>query len=288
MKKLAGLMAPALALMLAAVPALGNERPPDPIAWKCYMCTPEERMDIALSKGPGEHYVYTGGTSDSSIYGYRVTLQAGQLVAENFDPVYWIKNQYRTMMFAFDNDRGLFVKEFGTVNLYPPESPHARSDSRLWGHHVSALNPVSAEAREIARRSVEARMRSLLQADPEHGRFLRFEFQLDGSAPLIVRLNIIFSQLGYVEYFLDHDTRTWHYLESGDQYHKIQESPDDFVAADGGPKTFRYPSSNRELQSYFVTRARWAGANIVGHLPTQTAVQFDCSRFDGKLQCYIN
>lgn len=287
MKKLAGPLAPVLALMLAGVPAQGNERPPDPIAWKCYMCTPEERMDIALGKGPGEHYVYTGGTSTANIYGYRVTPQAGQLVAEYFEPVYWIKEQYRTMMFAFDKDRGQFVKEYDTVNLYPPESPHARSDSRLWGHHVSALNPVSAEAREIARRSVEARMRSLLQADPEHGRFLRFEFQLDGSAPLIVRLNM-FSHLGYVEYFLDHDSRTWHYLRSGDGNNLIQESPDDFVAEDGGPKTFRYPAINRELHPYFVTRARWAGADIVGHLPTQSAVQFDCSRFDGRLQCYIN
>lgn len=45
-------------MMLAALPmqAIANEE--DPIAYKCYYCTPAEMKDVALAQGVGRHYVY--------------------------------------------------------------------------------------------------------------------------------------------------------------------------------------------------------------------------------------
>lgn len=275
-----------LALGLAALPVQAQERPDDPVAFKCYMCTEEERMELALGKGVGEHYVYGGSIYATSLYGYQVTSQDGQLVAEYFRPAGWMRSQYETMMYGYKSDRNEVVIQYGTVGLHAPGSPHVRSNHILWGHHVSALNPVHAQARELGRRSVTARMNSMLNADAEHGRLLRFDDPLGGDLPVIVRLNIMYS-LGYIEYYLDHDSRTWHYLGAGDFHHRIQETPEDFLAADGGPRTFRYPTFD-DAEPYLLERARWAGINVLGELPASGVPSIHCSRVAGQIQCTVN
>lgn len=276
-----------LALGLTALPAQAQERPEDPVAFKCYMCTEGERVALALSKGVGERYVFGGGIYATSLHGYRVTSQAGRLVAEYFQPAGWMRSQYETMMYGYKADRGANVVEFGTVSLHAPGSPHARSDNLLWGHHVSALNPVHPQAREIARRSVEGRMQSFVNADAAHGRILRLESEFGERLPLIVRLNIIRTGLGEIEYLFDHDSRTWNYLQSGDFHHYMQETPEDFLSADGGPRTFRYPGLD-DGEPYLVKRAHMAGIEVLGELSGSGTPSIYCSRVAAAIQCRIN
>lgn len=276
-----------LALGLAALPAQAQQRPEDPVAFKCYMCTEGERIELALSKGVGEQYVFGGGISASSLYGYRVTSHAGQLVSEPFRPAGWMASQYETLMYGYKADRGANVVAFGTVALHAPGSPHVRSDNRLWGHHVSALNPVHEQAREIARRSVESRMQAFVNADAAHGRILRLESEFGERLPLIVRLNIIFDDLGYIEYLFDHASRSWNYLWAGDFYHRIQETPEDFLSADGSPRTFRYPALDGG-EPYLVKRAHMAGIEVLGELSGNGTPSIYCSRVATAIQCRIN
>jgi hypothetical protein len=273
-------------LLLAALPVQAAANVEDPIAYKCYMCTDDERVAVALGRGVGEHYVYNAANT-RKLWAYRVALEGNTLVAEEFAPANWITYQYEKFMSMYKEDRGEFVDAYGTVALQPPGSPHVRSDLRLWGHHVSGLNPDHEQAREIALRSITARA-SYLAGDPEHGRLLRFEPQLRGDAPLIARFNILHTYLGFIEFFFNYDTRRWEYLESGDQYNRMQERPEDFLSADGGPRSFRYPYTYDQLQPYFVQRAEWAGVNIIGELPVRADVTFNCSRVNEQTQCRID
>lgn len=271
-------------LALAAAPVQATEVPEDPIAWRCYMCTPQEREAIAISKGVGEHLVYNASAYEV-IYAYRVTEQSGVLVAEAYTPPTWITSQYREMMRLYTTLRGEFVDQWGTISL---ESP-VPGDGDMWGHHTSALHPQYLEARERAMRVIRNAIRfRFLRADAEHGRVLRFEAQLNGEAPLISRLNMGTSQNGYIEHVFDHDSKQWVYLEAGDQYNVMQNSAEDFLAPDGGPRRFYYNYTYPALQRAFVQRAEWAGVKVFGELPSRQNVYFNCSRRGDEIHCQIN
>lgn len=277
-------------LLLAALPlqSMAQAAVEDPIARPCYMCNANEMYDRAESLGVGEHYLYDGA-SRTNIQGFNVTEVGGKPIATHFVPPAWIRTQYNEMMKIYDQNRGEFVDEWGTVALQPPGSPHVRSNTVMWGHHVAAVNPRHQEAREIVQRMLSRTFRfDYLRADTEHGRILRFESQLDGGTPLISRLNILHSYLGFIEFFFNYDTRTWEYLESGDRFARMQEKPEDFLSPDGSPRDFRYRRDYTELQPYFVERARWAGVEVIGQLPTFAEVVFSCSRRMEKIQCVIN
>jgi hypothetical protein len=277
-------------LLLAALPLQGmaEERMGDPVAQPCYMCTDAEMYEKARSLGLGSHYVYQGG-SETNIQGFHVTTVDGQLVATHFVPAPWIRTQYNALMKIYNIIRGEFVDEWGTVALQPPGSPHVmmeqpQSDSILWGHHVSDLNPRRMEARETVRRMLTRSSRfSYLNADTEHGRILRFESQLHGAAPLISRLKMLAGSLGYVEFFFDYETRQWEYLHSADWNWRVQEKADDFLYSDGSPRRLAY---DRTLAPYFVQRAGWAGVEVIGTPAFGTAkVEYLCARIAGTIQC---
>ena len=275
-------------LLLAALPYQAMASVEDPVAQPCYMCTDAEMYAKARSLGVGSHYVYQGG-SQTNIQGFHVTNEGGELVATHFVPAPWIRTQYNALMKLYDYTRGEFVDEWGTVGLQPPGSPHVmmekpQSDSILWGHHVSDLNPRRMEARETVRRMLTRSIRfDYLRADTEHGRILRFESQLHGAAPLIAKLKILTSELGYVEFYFDYETRQWEYLNSRDWNWVIQEKADDFLYPDGSPRRLVY---QRSLAPYFVQRAGWAGVQVIGTPPFgSSSVAYLCARNAGKIEC---
>lgn len=275
-------------LLLAALPYQAMASVEDPVAQPCYMCTNAEMYAKARSLGVGSHYVYQG-SSETNIQGFHVTNEGGELVATHFVPAPWIRTQYNALMKIYDYTRGEFVDEWGTVGLQPPGSPHVmmekpQSDSILWGHHVSDLNPRRMEARETVRRMLTRSIRfDYLRADTEHGRILRFESQLHGAAPLIAKLKILTSELGYVEFYFDYETRQWEYLNSRDWNWVIQEKADDFLYSDGSPRRLVY---QRSLAPYFVQRAGWAGVQVIGTPPFgSSSVAYLCARNAGKIEC---
>ncbi|WP_448141762.1 hypothetical protein [Stenotrophomonas bentonitica] len=275
-------------LLLAALPYQAMASVEDPVAQPCYMCTNAEMYAKARSLGVGSHYVYQG-SSETNIQGFHVTNEGGELVATHFVPAPWIRTQYNALMKLYDYTRGEFVDEWGTVGLQPPGSPHVmmekpQSDSILWGHHVSDLNPRRMEARETVRRMLTRSIRfDYLRADTEHGRILRFESQLHGAAPLIAKLKILTSELGYVEFYFDYETRQWEYLNSRDWNWVIQEKADDFLYPDGSPRRLVY---QRSLAPYFVQRAGWAGVQVIGTPPFgSSSVAYLCARIAGKIEC---
>ncbi|WP_312316012.1 hypothetical protein [Stenotrophomonas sp.] len=270
-----------LLLGMFAFSASANERPEDPIAWACYVCTEQERQQLALGKGEGEHLVYSAGTV---IYGYEVTRQGGDLVVRAFTPAAWISYQYREFMEDYNSSRGEFVYNWGLFSI-PPSSGSGPGETDMWGHHVSALNPTHVEARERVKRILNNNSNfSFLRVDP-YGRVLRFQFQLDGSSPYIVRLNVG-GALGAMEFYFDMETRSFEYLQSEDYHNPIQESAADFLAADGGPRTFGYLSYTQG-QPYFIQRAQWAGVKVHGELNGSRRMRFDCSKMEGETHCFI-
>lgn len=270
---------------MIAMSANANERPPDPVAWSCHMCTEEERQSVALGRGEGQHFVYSL-TNWYSLHGYEVTRQEGGLVVRGFTPPNWITNQYREFMEDFNESRGGFVHNWTYFEVYPPGSPHVLSNTIMWGHHVSSLNPRHEEAREIMRRILNNTTTfNFLKADA-YGRILHFDFQLDGTAPYIARLQVGGVGLGAMEFYFDMESRSWEYLRSMDYHTYIQESPEDFLAADGGPRSFNY-RTYYQGQSYFMQRAKWAGVKMHGELSGHRPTGFDCSRRDGDIHCFV-
>jgi hypothetical protein len=277
-------------LLLAALPLQGmaQEKIEDPVAQPCYMCTDAEMYAKARSLGVGSHYVYQAA-SQTNIQGFHVTNENGQLVATHFVPAPWIRTQYNALMKLYNEVRGAFVDQWGTVSLQPPGSPHVmmeqpQSDTLLWGHHVSDLNPRREEARETVRRMLTRSSRyAFLNADAEHGRILRFESQSYGASPLIAQLKILTSSLGYVEFYFDYETRQWEYLNSRDWNWVIQEKADDFLYPDGTARRLPY---ERALAPYFVQRAGWAGVKVTGTPVFGTStVAYLCARIAGKIEC---
>lgn len=276
-------------LLLVALPCPAVASVEDPVAYPCYMCTDDEMYAKARSLGVGSHYVYQAA-SQTNIQGFHVTNEGGQLVATHFVPAPWIRSQYNTFMKMYKTTRGEFVDEWSTVSLHPPGSPHVlkeqvQSDTILWGHHVGDLHPQRMEARETVRRMLERSFRfDFLRTDTEHGRILRFESQSHGQSPLIARLNILTSVLGYVEFYFDYDTRRWEYLRSADWNLWVQEKADDFLWPDGSTRRNIY---RRELMPYFLQRAQWAGVQVSGTpLFGTSEVSYVCARNTGKIQCF--
>ena len=276
-----------LSLGLAAVPAQANERPEDPILWNCFACNEEERQAFALRKGEGGHFVYTG-FNYGMLYAYLVERQGDELVVEKRYPASWVMLQFDEMILHYNRTTGDFYDQWGTFQPVPPGWPSDPSDSVMWGHHVSGLHPLHAEARETVKRILNRSIRyDHFKADP-YGRVIRFDFQLDGSVPYTVRLSTGTTALGYMEFYFDYDTRSWEYLGAQDFRHAIQETPEDFLGADGGARSFRYVTTFQDGAPYFLQRAKWAGAKVHGEMPSpRRDVRFDCSRTDGELNCFV-
>lgn len=286
-----------LSLGLAAVPAQAevpvydavvipaNERPADPIAWSCFYCTEDERDAMALRMGEGVHFIYTG-FNYRLLYALKVEREGENLVVHRGRPTTWLAEQFDEMILRYNRSSGEFVYDWSSLSLIPPDWPGTGTDATMWGHHVSSMHPMHLESRAVAQRVLNnSSIFRHFKADP-YGRVIVFDFQLDGSTPFIARLGTGKTGYGSMDFYFDHETRNWEYLQSKDYHNPIQESPEDFLAADGGPRSFHY-RSYYDAQPHFMQRAKWAGITMHGEPIKNRPMRFDCSRMDGDIHCFV-
>ena len=273
-------------LALSSTSAAAEATHSDPIAYACYYCSYPEMEAVALSKGPGEHYVYDQAAK--SIHGFAVTQQGPTLGATGFAPPHWVTTQFSTMLKAYDAPSGAFVHVMRNVDLPAPGRPHTRSDAYLWGHHTTALNVLHGQARELARRHITQRLLlPYLTADVEHGRLLRFQTSSGEFIPIIARLQPSDIHLGGVDYVYERDSGAWHYLQARDIRNQIPESAEDFIGPTGR-RAFTYAYTQTKLAEYFIQRAQWAGVRIVGDLMPERAVTFICTQNAKDRSCTLS
>jgi hypothetical protein len=105
-------------LLLAAMPMQAVANDEDPIAYKCYYCTPDEMEDVALAQGVGRHYVYDA--QKLTIVGYDVDLRDGALKAESFVAEGWLQTQFLGMMSLYDPRDGEMRHFISDVALFAP------------------------------------------------------------------------------------------------------------------------------------------------------------------------
>lgn len=272
-------------MLLAALPmqAMANEE--DPIAYKCYYCTPDEMEDVALAQGVGRHYVYDA--ENLIIVGFDVAAPSGNLIASPFEAEDWVKTQFKGMMGIYNPSDGSMKAWITKVALLAPDSDHGRKNQRLWGHHLTALNPVHDRAREVVRRFLKASPElAFLDTTTSEGKLLRFKYMMDDeSRPIIVTLHFDTTDPGFARFFFDHSTREWHFLDAKDRY-PIQQDWSDFGPQQGN-NYFNYASLRDELSEAFVKRAMWASVPVHGSIPEHKDVQFRCERKVDDIQCHI-
>lgn len=274
-------------LLLAAMPmqAVANEE--DPIAYKCYYCTPDEMEDVALAQGVGRHYVYDA--QNLSIAGYEVKMADGALHAVSFEAEGWVKNQFLGMMNLYSGSNGEMSIYLHRVELLAPGTEHGKGYSYLWGHHLSSLNPTHLTARQyVFRYLAEHPDLRFLDTSMTSGKLLKFQYMLEGSHPIKAFLWFVNREESYAELHFDHASRQWHYLGTqsalGDS---IQESREDFAPTDGH-WTYQYHWTDRVLAQAFIERATWANIPVHGQLPVYDPAKFTCKRAGEDIQCHID
>lgn len=275
-------------MMLAALPMQAMANGDDPIAYKCYYCTPAEMEDVALAQGVGRHYVYDA--KKWTIFGYDVLSAGGELTATQFPAESWVQTQFRGMLAKFNNSTGEMVIKVDSY-LYAPDTEHGRFNRYIWGHHVSSLNPHHERVRETLQRFLrDHEYMQFLDTSNSGGRLLRFEYMVAGDRPILAEVEYIDPDYGTSSFFFDHDSRQWRYLSSDTRaYYSIvpvQETRDDF-AREQGTKLHSYRRGQQELARAFVERARWASIPVHGSVPISGDVSIRCERSGEDIQCYI-
>ena len=275
-------------MMLAALPMQAMANEDDPIAYKCYYCTPAEMEDVALAQGVGRHYVYDA--KKWTIFGYDVLSVGGELKATQFPAESWVQTQFQGMLGIFNNSTGEMVIRVDSY-LYAPDTEHGRFNRYIWGHHLSSLNPQHERVREILQRFLrDHEHMTFLDTSSSGGRLLRFNYMVPGDRPILAKVDYIGSDYGASDFYFDHASRQWRYLSSHARaYYStplIQESRDDF-AREQGKTVHRYENGQRTLASAFVERARWASIPVHGQMPTSGNVSIRCERSGEDIQCYI-
>ena len=117
-------------MMLAALPIQAVANEDDPIAYKCYYCTPAEMEDVALAQGVGRHYVYDAG--NLNIMGFNVESAGNSLIATSFTAEDWVERQFKGMMGLYSGYDGSMEAYIENVDLLAPGSDHGRTNQRLW------------------------------------------------------------------------------------------------------------------------------------------------------------
>lgn len=277
-------------LLLAATPmqAVANEE--DPIAYKCYYCTPDEMEDVALAQGVGRHYVYDA--QKLTIVGYDVAELDGLLKAESFAAESWLQNQFLGMMSLYDPLDGDMEAMINDVALLAPNTEHGRSSRYIWPQDLTALNPHHKDARERVRRYLaDLKELSFLDTSVSGGKLLKFKYAEHGDRPIAAWMSFRHRRAGNAIYRFDHDTRSWNYHESylpeKERLKPVQESRDDFAPTEGG-RAFEYLSYESDLIRAFMDRASWAGVPVHGQLPSSGGVRFNCERAVNDIHCMIN
>lgn len=274
-------------LLLAASPMTALAQGDDPIAYKCYYCTPEEKEDVALLQGVGQHYVYDVATLH--IVRVEVSLRGGRLVAETFPAEDWVRKQFVGLVQLHGHHLiGSNLEPLGyfeRVYLYAPGSDHARSGTYLSSKHFSALHADHGEARRIGARYLEARpVFGFLDMVASGGRLLRLELNKDGDRPPVAVLGFAGGDLA--RFYFEYATRRWEYLEANDGTYPVQESVDDFVI-DGQATTFKYRWLDSSQRDAFMERAAHAGVAMVGTLVRHNDTTFICDRVEDRVECTI-
>lgn len=275
-------------LLLAAMPMQAVANDEDPIAYKCYYCTPDEMEEVALAQGVGRHYVYDA--QNLSIFGYNVVRTGQLLVAESFAAEDWVESQFLGMMALYSGYSGDMKASIQDVRLLAPGTEHGRRHSYLWGHHLSSLNPHHATAREYVHRFLATLPRlQFLNTSTSSGKLLRFEYMLDDARPILAELSFFSRDDGRANFNFDHDARRWVYqnAESYSFQGNIQEKRDDFAPIEG-EKWFHFSRSQRELAEAFIERALWAHIPVHGTLPDTGDLRFVCRRAGDDIQCYVD
>ncbi|WP_313456235.1 hypothetical protein [Stenotrophomonas sp.] len=274
-------------MMLAALPmqAMANEE--DPIAYKCYYCTPAEMEDVALAQGVGRHYVYD--YSDLSIAGFEVAHTGGNLIATPFPVEDWLERQYQGFMALMDPSLGIMLGQLENVELLAPDTDHGRSTQLLWGHHLSALHPKHGIARETVHRFLMTTPEfNFLDTSTTGGRLLKFEHELHTPLSLYAGLHfgrdMVWNDILYSNFQFDRASRRWHHISSFASG-PIQQTRIDFAPTEGG-RRFSINDHVNVLGNAFIERAAWASVPVHGELPTWR-VMFRCERKADDIQCYI-
>ncbi len=274
-------------MMLAALPLQAMANEDDPIAYKCYYCTPAEMEDVALAQGVGRHYVYD--YSDLRIAGFEVSRAGNNLVATSFVAEEWVQQQFIGFMALLDPSSGIKYVQFGDVELLAPGTDHGRVTQLLWGHHLSALHPDHGKARETVHRFLMSRRElQFLDTTLSNGRLLKFEHELASPSPIVASLAIgKYGVWGYTfnsKFQFDRESRRWHHAASSASG-PIQQTRMDFAPTDG---IHRFVISDHVniLGNAFIERAKWASIPVHGELPRWRA-EFRCERKADDIQCYI-
>ena len=277
-------------MMLAALPMQAMAKENDPIAYKCYYCTPAEMEDVALAQGVGRHYVYDA--SKPHIAGFDVVTVGGKLTAQSFEAEAWIQRQFRGMIGIYHLTDGTMKAWVKGVALSAPGTEHGRTPRLLWGHHLSSLHPDHIAARETVHRFLsETPQLRFLDTSDSGGRLLMFAHMLENDDPIIANLNFgpypEFDGDGLLaRFFFDHATRRWNYIDAEDRDHPIQEGRDDFAPAEGITQ-FDYRYTYSQYRNAFIDRARWASIPVHGELPNHGIQKVRCERKADDIQCYI-
>lgn len=276
-------------LLLAAMPmqAVANEE--DPIAYKCYYCTPDEMEDVALAQGVGRHYVYDA--QKLTIVGYDVAELDGLLKAESFTAESWLQNQFLGMMNLYSPDHGQMEIFIGDVALLAPNTEHGRSSRYIWPQYLTALNPLHKEARKTVHRYLaDHKDLNFLDTSVSGGKLLKFHYAQIGDRPITAWLGFRHGEVGSAVYHFDHDSRSWNYqksyLREDRSLQPLQESREDFAPTEGRT-TFQYRGSESALIQAFMDRAGWAGVPVHGQLPSSGDVRFNCERAVTDIYCMI-
>ncbi|MFL9583958.1 hypothetical protein [Stenotrophomonas sp. AB1(2024)] len=275
-------------LLLAALPMTATAQADDPIAYKCYYCTPAEMEDVALLQGVGQHYVYD--VSGLHIVGFNVALQGGILVADPFPAEEWVKKQFIGFVQLYGHHLGGRSLEplgsFEEVYLYAPGSDHARVSQYLSSEHFSALHPDHRAARQtVARFLASHPVLGFLDTEASGGRLLRLELNKDGDRPPIATTG--FSGRHFARFFYDYSARRWEYLAAHDGLYGVQEKADDFVV-DGQPTTFNYRWLDSGERDAFMKRAARAGVSMIGTPVLYKDAMFLCERAEEGVRCTVN
>ncbi len=272
--------------LLAALPMQAAANDGDPIAYKCYYCTPAEMEDVALAQGVGQHYVYDA--QKLTITGYDVEMDSGTLKALAFAAPDWVTRQFLGMMRLYRAYDGTTMADIRNVALLAPGTEHSRSSRYIWAHNLSALVPTHEASRELVHRYLmDHPDTNFLDTSHSGDRLLRFEHMLDGTNPITAQLTYT-SLNRYRSYFyFDHGSRQWRFLESiafADD--TIQDNRDDFAPA-AGEWRFYFGSSDQVYAEAFAQRAAWGNIPFHGSVPQHGSVRIMCKRAADDIQCYV-
>lgn len=275
-------------MMLAALPLQAMASADDPIAYKCYYCTPAEMEDVALAQGVGRHYVYD--YSDLKIIGYDVEHWGSGLLARPFVAEKWVQEQFVGFLNLYDPATGASQITLENVSLLAPGTEHGRSSRLLWGHHLSALNPVHDSARETVHRYLMAHEQlRFLDTASSGGKLLRFAHTIGNPAPITATMSLPRRQWGTSlswAFSFDHDARRWRFVWAFDGTHSIQHARHQF-APPYSSGHYRYSQWDRDLAEAFVERAQWASIPVGGQIPYGRDTMISCRGSAEDVSCAL-